>query len=80
MSIRSFAQTLEYALIMEDRMDYAVYVLSTTKAQQLFSSLKRLLDQKADAINMVELKVFLEENKKDLDIIADKAIHASFSE
>ncbi len=57
--IRDIAQTLEKAMIMEDRIDYADYILKEDETMKLHADLKLLLDSEATTINIAELKNFI---------------------
>ncbi len=58
--LRNNAKLLEKALIMEDRLDYANYILDEERAQELFDQLKFYLDSEETTYNIQQLQKFVE--------------------
>ena len=78
MLLREFSNVLELAMILEDRIDFAVYMLpESTRAQKLLSELGHILDKEAVTDNINTLKQFIAMNSEEieeLDEIARKKI------
>ncbi len=62
--IRDLTTTLEKATIMEDRIDYANYILEYGKTKELLQSLTSLLDSEETTINIENLNKFVDENEE----------------
>ncbi len=77
--IRDISKILEKATIMEDRIDYANWILKEDKTQNLFDSLKLLLDSEATTVNIQNIKEFVEDNEDEIHQFDIKAMDKTFS-
>ncbi len=64
--IRNIATVLEKALILEERIDYAGYILEEQRALELLTNLKFLLDSEATTVNISNVKDFIEEHEEEI--------------
>ncbi len=72
--LRHSAEILEKALIMEDRIDYANYILDEERTQELFDKLKFYLDSDPTTFNSQRLQRFVDEFEDEIHRFDIKAL------
>ncbi len=75
--IRDISKILEKATIMEDRIDYANWILKEDRTQELFDRLKLLLDSEATTVNIQNLKDFVFMREEEIHQFDIRALYDS---
>ncbi len=76
--IRDISKILEKATIMEDRIDYANWILKEDTTQNILDSLSHFLDSEATTVNIQKLKEFVRDNEEKIHQFDIKAMDKTF--
>ncbi len=73
--IREIMKTFEKALIMEDRIDYANYILDKMRTKEIHQEIKLLLDSEATTVNIENLQKYVVETEDEIHAFDVEALN-----